>query len=58
MGVPATHTMARKAEGSKYFVSQPVIDEIKKSKPVGMSETGWVSYLIQLGIIAVEKNGL
>ena len=50
--------MPRKNEAmaTKVFIDPVVLTRVDESKPAAISRTGWVNYLVQLGLASIKQQ--
>ena len=55
---PCIQAMPRKHEATatKVFIDPVVLTRVDESKPAAISRTGWVNYLVQLGLASIKQQ--
>ena len=41
---------------TKVFIDPVVLTRVDESKPAAISRTGWVNYLVQLGLASIKQQ--
>jgi hypothetical protein len=44
-------------DGTRVFIDPTILEKVEATRPPSLSQTGWVNYLLDVGIAALNRQG-
>jgi hypothetical protein len=44
-------------DGTRVFIDPTILEKVEATRPATLSQTGWVNYLLDVGIAALNRQG-